>query len=478
MPDVYQMIINKVEDSLIKYRETLQKIDLEVRPLFCFSINYKNERSVAAFITYQLLEVFNSAGMKEVNVMNEFDLRINSQITYQQQNDIDASVDQALVTVKKKKFIPDTFATFIDKTNRRVNVFIEYKINDSFKYLQLANDYIKFKHYTINSQEEPIFAYLLFRPNDNGLSITLKNDVFIDPKYQLIGPNIDTDTIDHQSSVFIYNSNNCGLDVPNEVFPVINNIQEKIQDFYNLSLHASFEDVTDYGSNIFYSNSGKFGSRVLTAHRIQKKYGEIIRLFNLVQNYHGKIEVPVNAFISLESFKSSSFDESVFIEELSKYFNNQIRHQTREDESGINNAEFYYTRKRALWIQILLQKFADNISVDFDLIHFYDKREKQDSSEIFQKLDRAYQGKYSKNFNQLALGLLYYIVKLYESMFVIEENKVEYKGDYLAFEIKSSILNSLKKMKAKLGLKRNTIDWNSSVLIEGAKILSHIMKDY
>ena len=88
----------------------------------------------------------------------------------------------------------------------------------------------------------------------------------------------------------------------------------------------------------------------------------------------------------MDSFKSSIEDDLNFIDKLTFYFNNQIKQQTRSSEGLIDNAAFSYNRKRALWIQMLLQKFANDLGLGLDLIYFYDKKEEEDSKGHFKIL--------------------------------------------------------------------------------------------
>ncbi len=477
MPDVYQVIVNTVQERIEKYQQVLSNININVQPLFDFNINYKNERSIASFITYELFEIFNDLGMTDVSVLNEMDLRLNSTITDQQISEIESCVDQALINAKKKKFIPDTFVTFLDTDNNRISIFVEYKVNSSFKYLQLANDYIKFKHYSINSTTKPYFVYVLLNPNDNGLLITLKNNTLTNPKYQLIDVTINEQAIDSTANIFIYKNEDTNSNLSDDLLNIVDEINKKMEDFNLLALDNSFDEIFNYGENAYYTNMGKFASRVLTSQRIRKKYSEILRLFNTIKQYEGVIEVPEDSFITLEDFKSDSINTDFFIEKLTRYFNNQIRNQTSEDENDINNAEFSYSRKRALWIQMLLQKFSEDFSETYELVHYYDPKEREDSIGIFERLQSAYNGHYKKNFNQLALGLIYYIVQLYKALFSLNENKLEYKKEFLAYEIKSSILKQIKKYRKTIGLSRILIDWDSNILDQGKEILVQVLSD-
>ena len=143
MADKIQDIIEKVEDSLNGYRQSLIGIDSNSKSMFDFTINYKNERSIASYITYQLPDIFEKIGMKNVCVINEMDLRIKYELADEKILELEKDVDKTTINKKKIKFIPDTFVTFSDSENNLVHIFIEYKINNIFKYIQLASDYMK-----------------------------------------------------------------------------------------------------------------------------------------------------------------------------------------------------------------------------------------------------------------------------------------------------------------------------------------------
>lgn len=473
MTDFYQDVINRIENSLSEYRKTLARIDANVIPLYDFKVNYKNERSIAAFITYQLEKILMDLRMKDVDVMNELDIRINQNITEEQARDIESTVDQAIIKVKKKKFIPDTFATFSNH-EKVISLFIEYKVNNSFKYIQLANDYIKFKHYSMNHRANPYFVYVLINHDTDKLLMSIKHKDEKFPKYQLIDSVIKEKKIDDNANVFIHKSEKSSQTYSSKVLNVIEGIDEKINKFDLLTLEKNFEEVIDFGNNLYFANMGKFGSRVLISNRMRLKYPEILRLYEKIKNYGKIIDVPDDAFISVDDFKKKNFENEEFINKLTIYFNNQISDQTRNEENKINNAAFNYSRKRSLWIQMLLQKFSEDIDSSYELIHFYNNKEKEDSRGIFINLQKVYQGKYKKNFNQLALGLIYYTVHLYEALFEITADKLEFKKEFTAYELKSLLIKDIKKYRKLLGMSKKNIEWDSSMIEHGAEILMHI----
>lgn len=477
MEDKIQDIIEKVEDSLNGYRQSLIGIDSNSKSMFDFTINYKNERSIASYITYQLADIFESIGMKNVYVINEMDLRIKYELADEKILELEKNVDKITISKKKIKFIPDTFVTFSNSENNLVHIFIEYKINNIFKYIQLASDYMKFKQYTINTQTNPYFAYLLLNPSNNGMDITLKKDHLSNIKYQIMEKNIDESTLDDDATVFIHKYQSTQNGITQDVLPIIENIEENIKDFEFLSHKEEFHNIKDFSTNPYFSNAGKFGSRVLNSHRIQKKYLEIKQLYDILRNYKEDIAVPQDAFITLDSFKSSIEDDINFIDKLTSYFNNQIKQQTRSSEGLIDPATFSYNRKRALWIQMLLQKFSNDLGLGLDLIYFYDKKEEEASKGILKMLENSYKGKDLHNFNQLVMGLVHYIVVFYDSIYIFNETRLEQKDEYKAYEIKSTILNNLKQLKRKLGFRGATIDWNSDILYEGSRILLKLLKD-
>src|SRR5690554_7129658 len=46
-----------------------------------------------------------------------------------------------------------------------------------------------------------------------------------------------------------------------------------------------FHNIKDFSTNPYFSNAGKFGSKVLNSHRMQKKYYEIKQLYDILRNY-------------------------------------------------------------------------------------------------------------------------------------------------------------------------------------------------
>jgi hypothetical protein len=122
-----------------------------------------------------------------------------------------------------------------------------------------------------------------------------------------------------------------------------------------------------------------------------------------------------------------------------------------------------------------MQKFANDMNINLDMIYCYDEEEEKDTKPILQKLNEIYHGETLANFNQLVLGLVYYIVHLYSVLFVIENEQVMYSDDYLAFKNKKYIISTLKKLEKGIGLSSRSIAWNVDLLAEGDRILQHLI---
>jgi hypothetical protein len=163
--------------------------------------------------------------------------------------------------------------------------------------------------------------------------------------------------------------------------------------------------------------------------------------------------------------------------ELARHFNNEIRVFTNENRKQIQKNEFNYSLKKSLWMLLLIQKYASDNSLDYSYDNFESEEEREAFNEDLEKLDQVYSNQIEK-FNQLAIGLIVYIVKLYDVLFIEnEDNQLILKEQYEAFKIKKKLIENIKKIQKLLRIDELSIDWSFDIKNTGMEIANKIIKN-
>ncbi|MFW6002790.1 MAG: hypothetical protein ACOCQD_05555 [archaeon] len=481
----YQRVIDDIEERLKEYSELVYDIDRVVKSAYDFNVSYCYERTVATYIGDFLKEILETYGYQDVNVMNEFYLRLSKALSKEEEDEIQDEIEgEATVGKTKMIFIPDTFVNYKeDDDDKDHQLFIEYKKGDVFQYIKLATDYLKFKYYTYNSSSDNIiFMYVLINPIDEGMNPTIVHETCSSPKYQLINKNISESDFSDDTMVFIFDNCDCKvrIDSGHKLIKQAQVIDDIINEIYESETEVGFSDIINYEDNPLYKNRDKFKRNVLLANRIKYNYTNILALYETLLSNYEHINVPSDNFISIEKMKA--FDEmdkaqqEDFAHKLADYFDKQIRHQTIDDEANINKFKFNYNKKRSLWILLIIQKFSNDLGLRLNFLRNLNNDEEAMSDEVLDDLNRNYRHpNHKENLNQLAMGLIVYIVKLYGMIFEMEADKIKEKKEYALFQSKKKIIKQLNKLNKLIRYRENDLEWESNLNTDGIRLSTYII---
>ncbi|MCH3977245.1 MAG: hypothetical protein LKE36_06670 [Bacilli bacterium] len=488
MPDLYQQIIDYVERDLNNYAHNCACLNTSVIvPHYNFNVNYCNERTVAYYISTRLYTILRSVGINAQSIISEFNISLRDpllpgEIAAAESDSIGA--DRAYGTW----FIPDTYLRLQTGTNQFTDSFIEFKNSDNYKYLSLANDFLKYRFYTFRSIQESLFVFVILNSTDRTPNTpTLLNGISPSPVYQIITPPLSIHVVDPNASVYFINSSSFTKPA---IFPyspslikLLDGLLISIDEIINKAQNIEYSSIPNLDGNYYYSRKGKFAPNVIEARIIQNKYRDILGIFDSISQMNDQdIILPAETFIRIQDFRDTSgIDADRFSTEITNYFVNQIRNQLDRIGAAPNKYAFKINRRRALWILLLIDKFSKDNQLGFDLTSdIGSDEEKTDGERLRAILNDAYgNSTYLENFNMLCLGLVFYIVNLYRLIYIIPEHEedieLSYSTNYIAFNEKKKILRLLTKITASLGIK-NTLDWDTDISELGKLVAEKIIR--
>lgn len=273
-----QKLLDNIAKDLDNYNVIMKSLDVGVTGDFNFKINYAIERSVAHYCSNVIEDIMKSH-FTDVILLNEAGLNLISLLSSTESKSILDLVENDIkgTLTKRKIMYPDNLMKF-SLNNLKAYVFIEYKVNDAFKYFDLANDLIKYLIYTKNSSEKSYFMYVVFNPDDY---ITIKPTGRV--IYQILQNKISKSTINFDANIFLYDV--CSEDRENSIEDQLENddLVIKLKSISKIidimirieKLGLSDTDVLeseDYDSNPFYKKKDGFGQNVITAKVIKNNY--------------------------------------------------------------------------------------------------------------------------------------------------------------------------------------------------------------
>lgn len=319
-----------------------------------------------------------------------------------------------------KLYIPDT--AIIEFIKQPHVYFIEYKVDDHYSIYKLALDYLKYKYYSFGLGCNSSFIYVLFyKLSDDVIelhdSVKLEKILKLTDKY--LNKSIFTDSQNAKKEP----------EVSNETILLVEEADEMIR---NVRRTRNLENTNDdeignvslLENNVFYRNMGILKPNVITAEVIRKNYPVIAKLASKVVSEPNVAEYDANGLYDLTP---DNFEHILFTDEdclkLKRYFDNQINRILKEEMQDLP-AMYNFSKKRATWILILLQRLAINNGWS-ELTSEFKMNISNDKIRGYQRqIEKKYSGN-MKRLNQLCLGLLYFITNLYKVVFnILADNKV------------------------------------------------------
>ena len=157
-----EALIEKVDENIKNFSQQFSIAKEELKNSNSISISLLNERTLAYFTTYILNQIFGQSCIICINEMKVTMPNLSPQIKESLRKEV--SIVKEKRDWNKDVFVDSYFAVkdlYYEDLN---NLFVEYKLSNKFEFVQLAQDYLKYKIYTHNSNKNNnIFAYIIFK---------------------------------------------------------------------------------------------------------------------------------------------------------------------------------------------------------------------------------------------------------------------------------------------------------------------------
>ena len=352
-------------------------------------------------------------------------------------------------------FVDGYFKCLINGENK--HFFVEYKLQNNFIYADLATDFLKYKLYTQHFTSDSIFVYVIFKKEENYPSVLNRGN-----KYYLLPKEIARDTL-YDSNIYIYNEKNYTLH--DEKIKKLPELVKKMNQFSKYSSELielkenEIEDVAE--SAIVYLNFlPKFNSRVVKSHLINFNYRFIFSLWN-----NAKSKGLFNLFIIEEKNKGIEYIKKI-TDEASKNYSNIDLTISNEDRYNAEKNGIRGSSYASLNLLAFLEFFGETYDVQFDKPDYRskyigkgsNKKElKYQETANFRKQKLKQTIKSDKDLLDISYPILNFLVKVYNILYVIDEEKneiIEEKTISKLLKLEEELQDIYNKVAKLLGMKK------------------------
>ena len=354
------------------------------------------------------------------------------------------------------------------------HLFVEYKVSDLFKYLSLAEDFIKYKIYTFNNEQYTAFSFINFSKRPLYPTILKAGK----PDFVLLPRKINQFLFSANDRVFIYipkrrpslSFDYMGkeIDNPND-FRLMEKIAESLHKINNITESMSEDDVLKNVQNklrdsIYCNNIGIFKNHVSTANVLLENYQRFIKPLFLTLKEKQIINETSLSFETIMKIKSDfrSFEAYYF----------------SSNKINALNEGLSVGYKSSFDIIVLFKVLADVMQISLSpVLKCYSTEGKEGSKEIdYNSILNSSVEKILNDptFNkegivELAINILLFLVNLYEEVFIFDDSgNFEESNEYKLLKASNRIQKILDDL-------RKTIDCPNRVNIFGKNILQETM---
>ena len=469
-------IVLFVDNEISKYATFF---DLEKKEFDSLTNNASylaNERTVSFFANEKIKEYLDSNGYKVALYANEFSIKITNGINRSVFNTLISEVVQSKQSSPWKRchvdgyFKINHFLTDSDNTH----LFVEYKMDNHFIYLDLANDYLKYKAITYSNESGTAFAYVILKKRELYPSIVSP----VAPHYELIGKNISSSSVSGTKSVYIYlppfglpfseDERKPITDLENAVKVIrdVTILSDEIEAFRNQAINKLSKEKL-----IFVNNMKSFNSKVAKSHTLRRYYGFIKELWDKCSEkdfFHNLDEI----FIDCQK----PLTPEIIIKEGSFYKTNLGNKLTADAKKAAIQNGLRTATNVSLFIVIILDYFNSKFDVgankpDYGVVPIGRGRNKEniplrDTVDYYYKVLRE---NYSfddgdRRLKKLSYSLMYYIVNLFQIIYQIDETNNQvlgYNEDFQYYIVLDRLQITLNNAMKKLKYKNKKIDVES-----------------
>lgn len=423
--------IDYLDEQLKKYAKNFknQKASFDMQTSNQSYLLY--ERTLSSYANCVINRKLTSDCFKVLLAVNEFPIKF--------ENGISSSTFSNLVEeVSIKKEIKPWNYCVVDgyfKLSQFLNeemthIFIEYKLQNKFEYIDLALDFLKYKAYTYVNNSNMYFVYVILNKEEDYPTIK-KGDA---PYYMFINDKIAVgDKGIGDCNIYIYRPHIGKKDTID--FERLNNAIDKVGNVAVLSkkVLCAFELLkTTIPSDkvIFIENMSHFNRRVVKSYTLQKNCKFINELWKATNDK--------DIFNDVKSYFEKMVDDtnriSKIIEEGSQYKElllNQINISNQKDalENGVNGGN-----TTSLFIVAFLDYFKNLFKIDCDNPRYGFKNIGKGNHRVehnWETTANRFKKKLSEHFShasnnfkikKLAYCLLFYLYNVYGVIYDFDEN--------------------------------------------------------
>lgn len=345
-------------------------------------------------------------------------------------------------------------------------LFVEYKSSSYFKYLALAEDFIKYKIYTHVTEKDTAFVFLIFSKKEKYPTI-LKG---MNPDYILLPKIINATMFDRDDKIFIYIPNNkTGLltkPIKSPSPKLLSKVVKALTKVNELAGEIKDEELVngkcfEKNHDFYVENIGALKNNVSTAKILTSNY----RLF-IKPLYDSLVEKGVLK-------EDDPFDQEKMTT-LRKHFKNYERillsdKKTQSIKDGLTTG--YKSSLNALTlINVLnvkhrvglkasLSSFLSETEKSYEVIDYEDILKANTDITIKKGEEEQYQW-----FDDLSKILIVFIVRLYETIFVFDDN-----GEY-TYSSKYDSIAKAKRIQKLVGNLAKEVDYYEKIDIYSGDI--------
>lgn len=486
----YQVAINFLENKLsTEYIKIATKMKNNIFDRLSLTHNYCAERTLAYFSNNIFIEYLNKYNiekyiMSEVQITPNIQLSQTTKAMYAKKVGINKPLKNELYN---GILVPDT-VILLENELFNSCYFIEYKIHhNSFSYIKLAYDYLKYKVYTHNSTIDNKFIYIIFNHAPIPTLITSPN---IEPKIQFIDDIITKKIIDKTANVFIYDYKIISDEIEENSIDDIIGIKELINlekvmkslDVIENSSSINYDEITDLSENIYLKNINVLGKKVANSQLMIKYYKDLKQTTNdlnitveeLIKDANKYSEKPIN-------------NEKELYEWMKKYYNNYNYKMFTQVITNNNDAISKVVKRKTMMFLITFNKFCEINDVTGCSIFLRSEKEQKDYDELCKTTFMSEYHRDGENKEKLSIlvkSILYFITNLYNVMYedengnliVDEEGNVSFNDKYSIYLEKKKIIEAISTIKYLFSIgKKTKVTWESDINKLGEELLKLIV---
>ncbi len=435
-----------------------------------------NERTVAFFANHKIRDYLESLNYQIPLFANEFSIKFNNGFDETSFQSRISEVEAAKQEKPWKRCFVDGYFKIKNFLNSDPvsHVFVEYKMENNFVYLDLATDYLKYKAITYAAEKGTIFVYIIFKREENYPSI-ISGGV---PYYEIIDKRISKASVSGTKRVYVYLPNGQTEESKDEKIPPLETAISVLNEVTSLSdkvvslEEKAFAKIEDKDL-VFVKSMKIFNSKVAKSQTLRQYYPFIKELWDKCEEkkifadpkslFRDRFISPANDEVTDEEIiREGAFYKrnlgDIFTIEAKK---NAIREGLR---SGTNVS---------LLIVAILDFFNRRFEIGVDTPKYGSvsiRRGKRKEEASLDETVKQFDERLANNFRtgdegkrklmKLAYSIMYFIVHLFKIIYKIgENNEIEgYSENFEYYLLLDRLQKSLEYAMKKLGYKDTKVD--------------------